>query len=182
MRKFLYSALEIIEAVVVAVGVVVVIRSFLVQPFIVSGDSMVPNFQNGNYLLIDELTYRFRQPERGEVIVFHYPEDTSLYFIKRIVGLPGETVSIKDNGVFIYNSANPQGFALDEKYLPPQLPTSGNEVFHLSSTQYLTLGDNRPFSYDSREWGPLDKSEIVGLVRARLWPIGEFTAFAAPSY
>ncbi|MCL5733335.1 MAG: signal peptidase I [Patescibacteria group bacterium] len=182
MRKFLYSALEIIEAVVVAVGVVVVIRSFLVQPFIVSGDSMDPNFQNGNYLLVDEMTYRFRAPERGEVIVFHYPEDPSIYFIKRIIGLPGEKVVIKNDEVTIYNTSNPQGFVLSESYLPKSVITSGDETFNLSQTQYLVLGDNRQFSYDSREWGLLNKSLIVGLVRLRLWPANELTAFAAPSY
>lgn len=180
MRQFLASVLEIFEIVLVAVGAVFLIRSFLVQPFLVSGSSMIPSFNNGDYLLVDELTYRFRMPERGETVVFKYPNDTSTYFIKRIIGLPGEHVQIQNGHVTIFNQANPQGFTLNESYLPASVSTSGSEKFDLASGQYLTLGDNRSFSFDSRSWGPLPSSDIVGLVRLRLWPLTELRAFAAP--
>jgi signal peptidase I len=182
MRKFLYSSLEVIEAVVIAVGVVFIIRQFLVQPFIVSGDSMIPNFQNGNYLLVDELTYRFFPPQRGDVIVFHYPNDPSLYFIKRIIGLPGETVKISNGKVIIINKTHPDGFVLDESYLPAGLPTDGNETNVLGPNQYFVLGDNRTYSFDSRSWGDLSRNYIVGLVRFRLWPLNELEAFASEKY
>ncbi len=182
MRKFLASFLEVLEVAVVAVVAVVVIRTYLVQPFLVSGSSMSPNFSNGDYVLVDELTYHLRAPERGEVVVFHDPQDYSTYFIKRIIGLPGEQVVIKDDTVTVYNAAHPNGFKLDEAYLPAGTDTSGNYDFKLSSSTYLTLGDNREFSYDSRMWGPLPASDIVGLVRVRLWPLPDLTAFAAPTY
>src|SRR5579871_3817847 len=99
MRKFLASFLEVVEIALVAVAAVFVVRTYLVQPFLVSGSSMVPNFQNGDYVLVDEFTYRVRPPERGEVDVFHDPEDWSTYFIKRVIGLPGEKVTINNNAV-----------------------------------------------------------------------------------
>jgi signal peptidase I len=182
MRKFLASLLEIFEIAVIAIAAVFLVRTFLVQPFLVSGTSMSPNFSNGDYVLVDELTYRIRPPERGEVIVFHDPEDYSTYFIKRIIGLPGERVTIASDTVTIYNASHPQGFALDESYLPQGLVTSGDETYTLSSSSYLMLGDNRTASYDSRSWGPLPAKNVVGLVRIRLWPPDAITAFAAPKY
>src|SRR5579862_4736714 len=109
MRKFLASLLEVVEVIVIAVAAVVIIRTFLVQPFLVSGTSMVPNFQNGDYVLVDELTYRIRPPERGEVVVFHDPQDYSTYFIKRVIGLPNETIKIANNTITVFNQQNPNG-------------------------------------------------------------------------
>ena len=183
MRKFFASVLEILEIAVVAIVAVFIIRSFLVQPFLVSGLSMIPTFSNGDYLLIDELTYHFRAPERGEVIVFRYPGDLSTYFIKRIIGLPNERVSFENGKIVIVSSSTPSGFSLDEKYLPQPFAPSENRAFkQLASDEYLVFGDNRSFSFDSRNCGPLKKDDIVGLVRLRLWPVNDFRAFAAPQY
>ena len=182
MRRFLAALFEVFEIALVAIGTVFLIRGFLVQPFLVSGSSMVPNFSNGDYLLIDELSYRFRSPGRGEVVVFHYPKDESTYFIKRIIGLPGERVALKNNQITIFNTERPDGFVLEEKYLPPGVTTSGNVEFGLKEGEYLVFGDNRSYSFDSRTWGPLRRSEIVGLARLRLWPLDNLRAFAAPQY
>lgn len=182
MRKFFASLLEVLEIAVIAVAAVFIVRSFLVQPFLVSGTSMYPTFNNGDYVLTDELTYRIRPPERGEVVVFHDVSDPSTYLIKRIIGLPGERLVIKNNTVTIYNKQNPNGFVLDESYLPAGTITSGDEDITLSSTTYFMMGDNRAVSYDSRSWGPLPASNIVGLVRFRLWPLSAITIFSAPHY
>jgi signal peptidase I len=184
MRKFLASLLEIFEIAVIAIVAVFLVRTFLVQPFLVSGTSMSPNFSNGDYVLVDELTYRIRPPERGEVVVFHDPEQGSYdtYFIKRVVGLPGEKITIASDTITVYNAGHPAGLVLDESYLPNGVVTSGMETYTLSSSTYLMLGDNRPASYDSRSWGPLPAKNIVGLVRVRLWPLDAITAFAAPNY
>lgn len=182
MRQFFASVLEVFEIALVAIGAVFLIRSFLIQPFLVSGSSMVPNFSDGDYLLIDELTYRFRAPERGEVIVFRSPGNRSTYFIKRIIGLPGELVKIGDNRLTIFNDNYPQGFALEETYLLPAVFTKGSDEFQLKLDEYLLLGDNRSYSFDSRSWGPLKAKDIVGLARLRLWPLDELRAFAAPTY
>ena len=186
MRKFLSSVLEVLEVVLVALGAVYLIRTFLVQPFLVSGASMAHNFENGDYLLIDELSYRFRAPERGEVVVFRYPNDESTFFIKRIVGVPGERVELAGSKVKIFNKEFPEGFVLHEAYLPPDTPTSPrpgkDTVFRLGAGDYFVLGDNRSYSFDSRDWGVLKSRDIVGLVRLRLWPVTGFTVFASPAY
>jgi signal peptidase I len=182
MRSFFASLLEIVEIACITIGAVWVIRTFLVQPFLVSGDSMVPNFSHGDYLLVDELTYAFREPARGEVAVFHYPNDPATYFIKRFIGLPGERVVIKDDVITVYNDAHPEGAALNEHYLPLTTRTNGFTDVKLGEGEYFVLGDNRSFSFDSRSWGVLKKDQIVGMARLRLWPPSDFKAFAAPQY
>ena len=184
MRKFFASFLEVLEVAVIAVVAVFIVRTYFVQPFLVSGSSMAPNFSNGDYVLVDELTYHLRTPERGEVVVVHDPYDYSTYFIKRVIGLPGEKVAIKNNTVTVFNAQYPNGLTLDESYLPTGTITLAQttDTYMLSSSTYLLFGDNRQFSFDSRSWGPLPKNDIVGLVRIRLWPLNELTAFAAPKY
>jgi signal peptidase I len=184
MRQFLASFLEVLEVAVVALGAVFLIRSFLVQPFLVSGASMAPTFENGDYLLVDEVTYRLRTPERGEVVVFRYPRDEKTYFIKRVIGLPGESISFADGKVVVKNASGET--TLDETYLPKgvvtQVRAGGSSAFTLGEGEYLVLGDNRSYSYDSRDWGILKEKEIIGTVRLRLWPLKELQVFAAPAY
>lgn len=183
MRSFLSSFFEVVEVAAIAVVSVFLIRTFLVQPFLVSGSSMSPNFSDGDYLLIDELTYRFRSPERGEVAVFRYPNDHSTYFIKRIIGLPGERVELSNGEVTIFNNDNPSGFVLDESYLPSGTVTKSQTTsVELKDGEYFVLGDNRSASFDSRSWGVLGDEDLVGLVRLRLWPVESIQAFAAPQY
>jgi len=169
---------DIIKTAVIALVLAGLIRYFLIQPFFVEGASMEPNFENGEYLLIDELSYYFRLVERGEVVVFHYPLDTSKYYIKRVIGLPGETVAIKNGQVIIYNDQNPDGFTLSEDYLPKSLITDGQVKKKLGENEYFVLGDNRPVSYDSRLWGTLPKNDIVGRVWLRAWPLDRWDIFS----
>lgn len=182
IRKFLISLAEIVEVAVIALVAVFLIRSYLVQPFLVSGNSMVPTFMNGDYLLIDELSYHFREPYRGEVAVFRYPQNESTFFIKRIIGLPGERVKIENNIITIFNDEYPNGKVLNETYLPENLTTAGEVDTKLGQGEYFVLGDNRLFSYDSRSWGILPEKDIIGLARLRLWPPRSIQAFAAPAY
>ena len=139
---------------------------------------MEPNFENGEYLLIDELSYYFRLVERGEVVVFHYPLDTSKYYIKRVIGLPEEIVEIKNSQVIIYNDEYPGGLTLNESYLPKNLTTNGQIKEKLGKDEYFVLGDNRSASYDSRRWGVLPKNDIVGRVWVRAWPFSRAAIFA----
>ena len=169
---------DIIKVAVMALVLPGLVRYFLVQPFFVEGASMEPNFENGEYLLIDELSYYFRPVERGEVVVFHYPLDTSKYYIKRIIGLPEETVEIKNSQVTIYNDEYPNGFALNEDYLPKSLVTDGQIKEKLGKDEYFVLGDNRSVSYDSRRWGVLPKNDIVGRVLVRAWPFSRVAIFS----
>lgn len=178
MKAFLLAIWEVLEVVLVAVVTVFLIRYFLMQPFLVSGASMEPNFSSGHYLIIDEITYRFREPKRGEVIVFKYPNNLSTYYIKRIIGMPGEKIEISGGKVTIYNQEFPNGLTLKEDYLLSGPRTSGNITKNLSSTEYFMMGDNRNYSYDSRSWGPLDKKFVIGIARLRLLPITKAQAFS----
>ena len=161
---------ETVKVVVISLAIILPIRYYLVQPFFVKGASMEPNFEDGDYLLVDELSYRFSTPERGNVVVFRYPLDRSQFFIKRIIGLPNETVEIKDNTVIIYNKDKPQGFVLDESYLDPDQRTLGDSVTKIDDNEYFVLGDNRLQSSDSRRWGLVNKSLITGKAFLRPWP------------
>jgi signal peptidase I len=179
MKKFFWSFFEVVETVVIAVVAVVLVRMFVVQPFVVSGASMEPSFYNGNYLLIDELTYRFREPERGEVIVFRYPGDNKSYYIKRIIALPGEHVSI-EGGTVTVTTREGKTEELSEPYLGDRT-TNGAFDHTLLEGEYFVMGDNRNFSFDSRSWDkPLTRGNIVGLVKLKLWPSIE--VLAAPKY
>ena len=170
MKRFWLAARETLEIVIVALITVFIIRNFLIQPFLVNGASMEPNFNDGDYLLIDEITYRFRQPQRGEVVVFRYPNDRSVFFIKRIIGLPGETVAIRDNTAYINN------VELKEDYLP-LVKTSGRAELALGPDEYFVLGDNRSFSFDSRNWGSAKFDDIIGIARVRIFPFTQFEVF-----
>jgi len=177
-RKFISFIWEMAKIVVIAALIVAPIRYFLFQPFLVRGQSMEPNFRDGDYLIVDEISYRLREPKRGEVIVFEYPENPDQKFIKRIVGLPGETVEIGDGKIRI----NEGEIVLNEdKYLPP-FKTLGNVKITLGEDDYFVLGDNRPYSFDSRRFGPLDEKEIIGRVFLRAWPFENIDKFESPDY
>lgn len=170
--------LEIAEIVLISLIIVIPIRYFIVQPYIVKGSSMEPNFHNGNYIIVDEISYHFKEPERGDVVVFKFPQ-TGDDFIKRIIGLPKETVQIKDGKIFISNSQNSQGFILNEPYLKNDY-TIGNIKITLGEKEYFVLGDNRSASYDSRKWGSLEEKQIIGRALLRLYPFNQVQAFINP--
>jgi signal peptidase I len=168
--------LENLEMIIIAFLIVLPVRYFLIQPFIVHGSSMEPTFFTQDYLIIDELSYHFRNPDRYEVIVLKAPNHPNQYYIKRIIGLPNETVEINNKEVSIIE---PSGKKIDlqENFLPEGTVTSGNLTITLNPEQYFVLGDNRVASYDSRNWGPFNKNLIVGKVWLRLWPFSHLTVF-----
>ena len=180
--------LEIIKVFILALVIITPIRIFLFQPFFVQGASMEPNFEDGQYLIINELGYKetniglgntklftvgsYKELKRGDVVVFHYPKDPSQYFIKRVIALPGEKIKISEGKVYIFNKENPNGYVLDESgYLPEGLRTQGDLTEQLSDTEYFVMGDNRSYSHDSRAWGPVDDKFVVGKVLVRAWPL-----------
>ncbi len=179
MKKFFLFVLEITKVVLISLAIILPVRYFLIQPFYVKGSSMQPNFQNNQYLIVDEISYRFTPPQRGQVIVFRYPLDPQEYFIKRVIGLPGEQIEFKSGHIIIFNTAHPKGFILSEKYLPKGLDTFDQDQnkINIGPHQYFVLGDNRPASKDSRFFGPVNSSFIVGKVLLRGWPLDKFTVF-----
>lgn len=164
---------EIVRFALIAVLIVVPIRMFIAQPFIVSGASMAETFHTGEYLIIDQITYYFEDPKRGEVIIFRYPRDPSKFFIKRVIGLPGETVQIEDRTVTIINETHPEGFVLNEPYIQ-EMPMAAPFIETLGEREYFVMGDNRSESSDSRTWGVLQEERIVGRAWIRLFPPAEF--------
>ncbi|MBX4190435.1 signal peptidase I [Candidatus Parcubacteria bacterium] len=161
---------ETVKIVAISLVIIIPIRYYLVQPFFVKGASMEPSFLDGDYLFVDELSYELGDPQRGDVAVFRYPLDKTQFFIKRVIGMPGETVEIKNNKVIIYSNANPNGFTLNEPYLGPEQQTLGDMRTKLDDNEYFVMGDNRLFSYDSRRWGPVNRTLITGRAALRPWP------------
>lgn len=155
-----------------ALIIIVPIRIFIAQPFVVSGESMLPTFENKDYLIIDEISYRFKDPQRGEVIVFRYPENNRRFLIKRIIGLPGETVSISGKKINI-EQEDGTSFDLNEDYINGEFSSYG--TWKLGEEEYFVLGDNRNASSDSRSWGLLDKKLILGKTFLRLLPFSKIS-------
>lgn len=160
---------EIIRFSLIALIIVVPIRMFVAQPFIVSGASMEETFQSGEYLIVDQLTYHFSAPQRGDIVIFRYPRDPSKFFIKRVIAVPGDTITIQNSTVTISNKENSTGFTLDEPYIKA-MNGNLNLVETLSEREYFVMGDNRDFSSDSRAWGVLQEERIVGRALIRLFP------------
>jgi signal peptidase I len=167
--------LDIFETLVIALSIFLIVYLFLMQPHQVNGQSMVPNFQHGDYVLTDKISYRLGVPKRGDVIVFHAPasahcpQGTGCDFIKRIIGMPNETVQVINGGFYI------NGQLLEEPYLSDKSRTKTgqylqNQEIKLGNTEYFVVGDNRDYSSDSRAWGPIDASMIVGKAFFRYWP------------
>ena len=175
IQKIGASFLDLIETIAISFSIFLVVYLFFLQPHQVNGQSMVPNFQSGEHVLTDKISFKMRSPERGEVIVFHAPpaancpEGTGCDFIKRVLGVPGDTVEVKDNAIWV------NGQKMDETYIPDDFPimpgnaTKGKSVY-LGPDEYFVSGDNRPYSSDSRAWGAISKTDIIGRVFFRYWP------------
>ena len=163
---------------VVALGLALFVRFFIAAPYVVSGQSMEPNFHDWQYLIVDRISYDLGKPSRGDIIVFDLPQNENKALIKRIIGLPGETVVLSGQSVMIMNAEHPQGFTLEEPYLDPANLTATNELtMKLSADEFFVLGDNRRVSADSRVWGSLPRKDIVGRVLFRLYPLDQLGIF-----
>lgn len=191
MKDFI---IEVVKMFFLALIIIVPVRMFLFQPFIVRGASMEPNFSEKQYLIINEFGYKNtpvsvlgknlvtikprKDLEYGDIIVFRAPIDQKQYYIKRVVGLPGDTVEIDNGVVMIYNEENPEGRVIDESsYLPEGRKTNGTIKVTVGENEYYVLGDNRAASSDSRTFGPIQKNDVIGKVLLRAWPPGNMTIF-----
>ncbi len=168
--------MEFARFISTVVVIVVVVRVFIAQPFIVSGASMVPTFHDSDYLIVDQLSYRFIEPARGDVLIFKPPQNKSVYFIKRIIGIPGDTININNGVVTLSNKEHPEGVVLNEPYISKDT-TSGHYNISVTEGNYFVMGDNRPASYDSRGWGLLPKKNITGRAFLRLFPVTKMSVF-----
>lgn len=181
-KKAINFIWDVIKIIVVSLVIIIPIRIYVIQPFIVEGASMSPNFKHGQYLIIDEISYRFSPPQRGDVVIFHPPSDNITYYIKRVIGLPGETVELRESHIYIYNDEYPNGFRLNEtNYLTKSRITQKGKTI-LKADEYYLIGDNRDNSLDSRRFGPVNITDIKGKVFVRAFPFSEFNFFERPEY
>jgi len=168
------------KVVIILVITILLTHFFIATIFVVSGCSMEPNFHDSEYLLISRLSRNFK---RGDVVGFYYPGAPREKYIKRIIGLPGEKIKIKNNKIIIYNQKNPSGLLLREGfYLPSETVTEPNKTWLLSEKEYFVMGDNRENSSDSRTWGTLPEKYIVGRAILILWPISEINTISKVVY
>lgn len=172
--------IEVVQIVIIAAAIIIPVRYFLIQPFVVTGASMEPNFYDSEYLIIDEVTYRLRDIQRGETVVFHPPNSPEQFYIKRVIGLPGETVQILDGKITIENEEYPNGVEIVEDYIEDY--TNGQVRVTLGLDEYYLLGDNRDASLDSRRIGPVPAANIVGRVWLRGLPLDRMGTIQNPDY
>lgn len=181
LKKIASFFLDIIETIVVALAIFVVAYLFFFQPHQVKGASMEPNFHDEEYLLTDKISYRFHPPERGDVVIFRAPKNRELDYIKRVIGLPGEKIRFSNGTVFINDQK------LREDYLGNVTTYSGSFLrpgveFLVPVDEYVVLGDNRSHSSDSREWGTVNREDIIGKAWLRYWPPQSFGILAKVKY
>lgn len=172
IKKQLKNFWDLIGFAIIALIVVIPIRMWVIQPFVVSGESMYPTFHNGEYLIIDEISYILGEPKRGDVVVFRYPKDPSRFFIKRIIGMPNERIVIKNGEVTVFNKENPDGLKINEPYIKEEFSTTSIDI--TEENEYFVMGDNRNRSSDSRSWGILNEKLMIGRALVRLVPIKSF--------
>lgn len=177
-KEFMYFLYDLLKTGIVVFVIAFCIRYFLIQPFVVEGASMLPNYVDREYLLAEKLSLHMGSPKRGDVVIFKYPKNPSVNYIKRVIGLPGDTVQIKNNQITIFNDQNPAGSVVQENYIPSSVQTLTNEKeeikIKVDADSYFVLGDNREHSSDSREWGLLPKANLIGRAWLTIRPFDKF--------
>ena len=182
IKKLLGSLFDFLQGIVVILAIMVMIYLFIMSPQEISGASMEPNFHNGEYILTNKIIYKFKEPIRGDVIIFKSPKDKTVDYIKRIIGLPGDTVRLENNSYYVND------VKIEEPYEPSDMPiyggsflAEGDEII-VPEGQYFVSGDNRPHSSDSREFGPIAKEDFIGKALFRYWPLNTLGPIVRPSY
>lgn len=179
------ALLEYAVIAVVAIGLALVIQAFLVKPYRIPSPSMVDTLLPGDRVLVDRISYRFKEVERGDIVVFRYPENRDVAFIKRVVGLPGDRLQAREGRLYV------NGVPQDEPYVhetngvtdptTPAGPVDGTTMLHpwslaeeytVPSNCYFVMGDNRTNSDDSRVWGPVPAEDVIGSAFFIYWPLG----------
>lgn len=187
LRENLKVVADLLYNVAVIVVIVAVIKYTLASPFQVSGNSMLPNLHNQEFLIVDKLSYYLHEPERGDIIVLIPPQDTEVYYVKRIIGLPGEKIEFLDGQVIIHSKDHPEGVKLEEPYLSADnaqtyWPTHENKIIDIPQDNFFVMGDNRRASNDSRSWGILNRHNIEGRAWFVFLPFNEIRGLGHGMY
>lgn len=183
VKKVAAAIFELVKIIVIALAIVIPIRYFLIQPFYVKGASMEPTFHDHEYLIVNEITYRFDDPIRGDVVVFKYPRNPEQYFIKRIIALPNESVKVENGAVYIQKVDSEDWLLLDESaYLDETVKSYPNVEMTMAEDEYFVLGDNRSSSLDSRMFGAIGEEYLIGKTWLRAWPLDKMSSFDSIDY
>ena len=181
IKRVVGAIFDFLQGIVVILAIMVMIYLFIMSPQEINGASMEPNFHNGEYILTNKIEYKLKNPARGDVVIFKSPSNKEIDYIKRIIGLPGEEVLVTDGRITVRHADGSDELALQEDYIR-RAGGDDDERVVLGPDEYFVAGDNRGFSFDSRDWGPLPSDNIVGLARLRLWPARQAMAITAPVY
>ena len=182
IKRAVGAIFDFLQGIVVILAVLVMVYLFIMSPQEINGASMEPNFHNGEYILTNKVLYKFRDPIRGDVVIFKSPKNKEVDYIKRIIGLPGDTVKLESNSFYV------NGQKVEEPYLAPDVVVFGGsflregEEIVVSPGMYFVAGDNRPHSSDSREFGPVVKEDFIGAAFFRYWPFSQLGVLPHPTY
>ncbi len=182
IKRAVAAFFDFLQGIVVVLALLVMVYLFIMSPQEINGESMEPNFHNGEFILTNKIMYKFRVPARGDVVIFKSPPDPNIDYIKRIIGLPGDTVSVQDNAMYV------NGQKVNEPYLAPNTPIFGGtylaegQSIVVPQDSYFMMGDNRAHSSDSREFGPVQEAAFIGTAVFRYWPINELGPIPHPTY
>ncbi len=180
LKWIITFVMEVMETVVFVGSLFIVVYLFIAQPNQVQGASMEPTFQSGNYIFTSKVTYRFRSPQRGDVIVFRSPSNSDIEYIKRIIGLPGDSILISSQQVYVNGIKLNEGYISDATHVMPEGYIKENEKIFVPENDLFVMGDNRPRSSDSREFGPIKFSSVIGQVFFRYFPADEVGFISNP--
>lgn len=182
IKRIIAAIFDFLQGIVVVLALLVMVYLFIMSPQEINGASMEPNFHNGEFILTNKVLYKFRAPKRGDVVIFKSPLNKEIDYIKRIIGLPGDTVELKENALWV------NGTKLDEPYLAPDVIVFGGSYLQEGSSivvpegTYFMVGDNRPHSSDSREFGPVSEADFIGAAILRYWPFSQAGILPTPTY
>jgi len=182
IKRIIASIFDFLQGIVVILAIFVMIYLFIMSPQEINGQSMEPTFFNAEYILTNKVTYKFRTPQRGDVIIFKSPRNKEVDYIKRIIGLPGDTILLQNNTFFV------NGVPIEEPYLRPNTATFGGSFLHegeeivVPPEELFVAGDNRPHSSDSREFGPIPITDIIGVAILRYYPFDKVGVVENPKY
>lgn len=182
IKRAVAAFFDFLQGIVVVLAILVMIYLFIMSPQEINGASMEPNFHNGEYILTNKILYKFRSPKRGDVVIFKSPRNKEIDFIKRIIGLPGDTVMLRNNTFYVNDQP------VEEPYLEPEVTIFGGSFLKEGEStivpegMYFVVGDNRPHSSDSREFGPVALEDFIGVAIFRYWPFSEMGTLPHPSY